>query len=54
MSQLSEDDKARETYDKLPESVKASITYKQWCWLPPEQKNNIEHCETMVTETYVD
>lgn len=33
-------------YDALPESVKATYSYREWLWLPDDQKARLIEIET--------
>lgn len=33
-------------YDRLPDSIKAIYSYKEWLWLSAAEKNNLEQRET--------
>lgn len=48
------DEQVRRAYDALPVAIKASITFKEYCWMPSEQRNNLEYRESVVMETYID
>jgi hypothetical protein len=32
----------RDEYEALPASIKGDMTFKEWCWLPADQRATLE------------